>query len=401
MPRFKLKNIYVLIPPIVSLVTFIYVVYMLIFMNANTISSNLTKFLMYIPIPLSLLLDFIKYLLSPYTIGLLGIALTSLSIYRGRYSRAAIILTLIYLYNILFSADIMSSIPLYITGLLVLLISYNWARGLYYAPTTILAGKVKLTFMIVIEYALVYVITLAFSSWYTMLLSHILYALPSKLPYPLSTIYSTLMETRIGTLIITIIVFYALLWLINQFTETIILGFTITRDIALSMVRRELSILAKKLLVIESYGIMDYAASFLVLIPMLPLIFSGISNVLERFITIRGPAFNLLTYGSIFLIYLIFARIIKGIIKSSVEGRFPFRLLLVFSIGLIILVLALYVINGYNPLIVIKETIIGNGVDYDPLKEYILKFEDRVISIENYVKYLEQLIKFLIHLIWG
>lgn len=322
MPRFKLKNIYVLIPPIVSLVTFIYVVYMLIFMNANTISSNLTKFLMYIPIPLSLLLDFIKYLLSPYTIGLLGIALTSLSIYRGRYSRAAIILTLIYLYNILFSADIMSSIPLYITGLLVLLISYNWARGLYYAPTTILAGKVKLTFMIVIEYALVYVITLAFSSWYTMLLSHILYALPSKLPYPLSTIYSTLMETRIGTLIITIIVFYALLWLINQFTETIILGFTITRDIALSMVRRELSILAKKLLVIESYGIMDYAASFLVLIPMLPLIFSGISNVLERFITIRGPAFNLLTYGSIFLIYLIFARIIKGIIKSSVEGGF-------------------------------------------------------------------------------
>ena len=403
MPHFKhnkLLKTYTIIPFIIPLITAIYVIYELTIARANIIYSKISELLATIPIPMfhSILL----YPLSPYTIGTIGLIIVSLSIYTGKFSRAAITLTMVYLYNVIFTVNAIDAIPLYITGLVILLISYNWARGFHIPPARIVQGKLKLILLVALEYMLLYFLVLMFSTWYTRLLSHILYTLPSKLPYPLSMIYSNIMETRIGILIITIITFYTLIWLINQFIETILLNFTLTRNLALDIAKNELSQAAKKVLVIESYGVMDYAASFLILIPLYPIILSRVVEFLKSYTIYQDQSYVTIIVHSIsFLVYIILARLIKGIFKSIAQGSSTFRMPLIFSLALAVLILLLYVLNGYNLIDVITSFIRGSPIAYDPLKEYILKFEEEVRSIENYVKYFEELSKLIIRIIWG
>jgi len=395
----QLKEKQVVISPfIASIAVSIYTVLSLTIKEANTLTQNLSRFLLlYVPLPL----DILMYVLSPYIIGLAGLALMIMFIYKSMISKAIAVLTIVYLYNVIFSYNPVNTIPLYVSCLIVLLVSYGWIRGLHYKPTRITRGKARLSVSIMLEYIMIYIVTLAFSTWYTSLLSQLLYTLPSRLPYPLSIIYSGLMETRIGSLIITIVVFYTILWLINQIVETIILKLTITKDIALSMVKNEFSSLKSKLLVIESYGLLDYAASFLILLPLYPIIFTKIVNLFTPLTMEQDQLFNLIVHGFSFLIYLILARIVRGIFRSIVQGTIPFRALLISSIVFIVFVLALYISNGYNPLLVFDSVFKGKSLDYDPFKEYVLKFEERVTSIESYLRDFENLIRLIIYILWG
>jgi len=405
MSRFKLTikpglmNIYALIPFIASIVTSIYAIYSLVLVNAEVISRNIVEAIMFIPIPV--IVEVISYILSPYLIGLIGLAVIAWSIYQGKYSRALITLTIIYLYSVLFLPNVIETIPIYITGTIILLVSYNWARGIHYPTTTITQGKIKLLIGIIAEYALIYVITIAFSTWYTKLVSSILYTLPTKLPYPLSLMYSMIMETRIGVLILTVIAFYVLLWIINMFIETIVMKFTITRETALTIVKNELESIKKKLFVIETCAVMDYASSFLILIPLYPIMQTIANRIVGNIVAMETPLSMVLVYMIALAIYMLTALIIRRTIRSILQGTLPFRTVLALSILAIAFILILYYMHGYNPITVLEATINGKGIEYDPLKQYILKFEERVLTVENYAKHLEELVKFLIHLIWG
>lgn len=382
------KNIYIVVPLTTSIATSTYTIYMLTLSNADIIVSNLTKLLSYAPTTISLIM---LNILSPYTIGLIGLILVTIFICRSRLSRAAIVLTMIYLYSVLFLVDTLNTISLYTSSLIILLVSYGWIRGIYYTPTQILSGKVKFLISLIVEYILVYVVALAFSTWYTRLLFYIIRILPSRMPYPLSLIYFMIIETRIGVFLVTTIVFLILLWLISQVTETLLLKYTLNRDIALSVIRRELSLLKDKVLVVESHGILDYTTTFLILLPIYPFILMEIGRV------VGSP----LNYIISFIVYLVIARVVKDWIKSMIQGTLSFKALLIFSIITLIVISILYAINGYNPIVLVKNIIEGRSITYDPLREYILEFERRILAIEKYVKQFEEAVKLIIHMMWG
>jgi len=382
------KNIHVIVPLITSIATSTYTIYMLTLSNASVITGNLARLLLYTPtIVSSIMLN----ILSPYTIGLLGLILVTVFICKGRMSKAVIVLTLVYLYSVLFLVDTLNTIPLYVSSLIILLVSYGWIRGIYYTPTRISSGKVRFIVSLIAEYILVYIIALAFSTWYTRLLFYIIHTLPGRMPYPLSLIYSMIIETRVGVLLATIVVFLVLLWLINQITETLLLKYTLTRDTALLIVRRELSLLRSKVLTVESHGILDYTTTFLILLPVYPFILMEVGRVVD------SPLNHVLSL----IVYLVIARVVKDWIKSVVQGTLSFKTLLALSIITLIIVFTLYTINGYNPIVLVKSIIEGRGIAYDLFKEYILEFERRVIAIEDYVKHFEEVVKLIIHVMWG
>lgn len=320
------------------------------------------------------------------------------SVFKRKFSRIILCLTIAFAYYTVFSELNSYNTISYAVVVLMVLISQPLIENFGNGKTRVQSGKLGFTIMF-LEHFILIVLFIAFTLSIGVVAGGVLRVLAVDIPKPYYYITHTIASSRLGIIASVGVVAIAIAWIIRGASSLATLYLDIDRGEAISIVKTEAY--REYLKLKDPLPLpLHYLVQLSYVLFLSSLIWSFTYTLaLMSAPRILGEYPGLMYLGFILISYLSY-KLISVLIRQIPILELEYSHVLYGLLGILVISLVTLVLKG-NLLHVLISSVTGLEYGEDPLRSFILYFEQYILQAQNSFKEFEEGLEVLIKMLWG